>query len=577
MRRSLLWIALLCHLALATAFLLRTPSFEAPDENSHYEYAWFLANTGELPLAPGLATARGLPQTAGAVLAHHPPLYYALLAAVLTAAGRGDTVFAPRLNAQFGVPDQPAKALRFEHGSGQGDGPLLLLRAFSVLLGALTVLAVHRLGRRCCPSRPQVADLAALLTASLPMFAFLHGSLNSDVSATLLCTATIATLAGIWQRERTTRGDGVRLGLLLGAALLTKLTTLFLLPLATLTLVLSWWRTRRLGGAASLVTLAIALLFAFGISGFWFWRNWQLYGDPLALSVHDAAFTPIPPELRWHWFFGTDPWPTAVPSFLPTVFRSLLGHFGWFSLPPPGWLPWLALGIATIAFAGLLRLCLPNARHQRVAGAWLLLSACALVFAGTAHFNWKAPQPQGRLLLPAVGPAAVLLAAGLVRVGGALPFRRWLLLLPPAVAFGVFLSWFWPAFAPELAPAPPWHRALVGGIATPSGPIDIRWSPELPPEGTTPPLLRWADPDAQPATNYTLYATDARGRVYLASHEWSGGALPLSGTAATLPEAGFEFLPRGVPLLLRLRRVPRTADDDPAELPTSPPHPFVRR
>jgi hypothetical protein len=151
MRRSLLWLALLCHLALATCYLLRTPSFEAPDENSHYEYGWFLANARELPLAPSLGQQRGLPQTASAVLAHHPPLYYGLLAVTLAASGQRDAIFAPRRNPRFGDPAFPGRRLNFEHGSGQGDGPLRLLRALSVLLGAITIVAVHRLGRRCCP------------------------------------------------------------------------------------------------------------------------------------------------------------------------------------------------------------------------------------------------------------------------------------------------------------------------------------------------------------------------------------------------------------------------------------------
>ncbi|MEO6596755.1 MAG: hypothetical protein ABIP94_18565, partial [Planctomycetota bacterium] len=80
MRSPLLWLALLCHLCLATGYALLTPSFEGPDENSHYEYAWSLANNGHLPLSPGLAMSRELPQTESAALAHHPPLYYALLA-----------------------------------------------------------------------------------------------------------------------------------------------------------------------------------------------------------------------------------------------------------------------------------------------------------------------------------------------------------------------------------------------------------------------------------------------------------------------------------------------------------------
>src|SRR5436190_3271510 len=104
MPRPLLALALLCHVVLATGYAWTTPAFEGPDENAHYEYAQHIANARQLPLTPGLARARGLPQSEGAQLAHHPPAYYALLAAALLATGAGDTVFGPRLNPAWGAP-----------------------------------------------------------------------------------------------------------------------------------------------------------------------------------------------------------------------------------------------------------------------------------------------------------------------------------------------------------------------------------------------------------------------------------------------------------------------------------------
>src|SRR5688572_19138849 len=114
MRSPLLWLALACHLFLATGYMVSTPSFEGPDENDHFYYAWHVANSGHLPLPPALATAQGLPPTEGANLAHHPPLYYLLLAADLCAHGT-DTVFSPRLNPRFGDPADPGQHLHFLH------------------------------------------------------------------------------------------------------------------------------------------------------------------------------------------------------------------------------------------------------------------------------------------------------------------------------------------------------------------------------------------------------------------------------------------------------------------------------
>ncbi len=576
MPRSLFWLALLCHVVLALGYARTTPSFEGPDESDHYAYAWHVGNARSLPLAPALVAARGLPQTDGTPLAHHPPLYYALLGAALVASGRNDTVFGPRINPAFGAPEQASWHLKYLHGSGQGDSTLQLLRQISVLLGAITLFCVHRLGLALCPTQPRIADLAALLVACLPMFSFLHGVLNNDVLATVLATATTLALVRVLQADTVRLRHGAWLGTLLGLSLLTKLTTLFLLPLAGVVFVVVLMRQRRNGGAAAVVRSGLlALAIAAALSGWWFVRNAQLYGDPLALAVHDLAFQPIPPELRWAWWSGT---------FLPDVFVSLLGCFGWFSLRPHPLLVGIGIGGTAIALLGL---ALALRTHERRGEApcaprapWLLLLALLLVFAGAAKFNWTAPQPQARLLFPAIGPAAVLLAAGLVRASTGLRWRRKLLVLPIVTACLVYSHWFRPAFAPQLAPAPANHRALTGGIVPThtNTPPTIVWQQPLPTSpASTPPVLHWRDDGAPAGTRYSLYAFDGNGRVWLASHEWGGDGLVLSGDRAELPAPAWGLLPVGVDLSFVLRRVPTTAEEDPAKMPRSAPLPFRRQ
>lgn len=562
MPRPLLALALVCHVAFATAYAWTTPSFEGPDENSHYEYAQHVANAGQLPLAPGLVAARGLPQTEGAVLAHHPPLYYALLATGLVLTGTDDTVFGPLLNGKFGDAASAARHLRFLHGGGE-PGLLLGLRLLSVLLGALSIVCVHRLGRACCAQQPRVADLAALLVACLPMWSFLHGVLNSDVLATALSCAVLAVLVPAAAAERFSIRRGLVLGALLGLALLTKLTTLFLVPLAAVVLVSVALRTVAVPAAA--ITFGSML----AIAGWWFVHNAVVYGDPLALAAHDAAFQPIPPEYRWPFFRDT---------FVHDVLTSVLGRFGWFSLPPPPVLVWIGAGATIAAVVGLVRAQRERDGRHAVRPLWLLVLACSLVFAGTAHFNWKAPQPQARLLFPAIGPAAVLLAAGLVRLSASWRWRRWLVPVLPATALLVFVAWFRPAFAPELAPAPPDHRPLVGAITgEPSNPA-IAWREPWPASpADAPPALHWTEANAAGGARYTLYAYDRHGRVWLATHEWSHGALVLQGGDGVMHDAAWQMLPRDVELWLKLRRVPSSRGDDPALLPASPPLPFRRR
>lgn len=572
MRSLILWLALTVHLVLATSYAWCTPCFEGPDENSHYEYVWHLANAQKLPVTLPLAMARGLPQTEGAVLAHHPPLYYALVAVGMVCMGRDDTVFGPLLNPKFGIPNEPSRHLRFVHEQ-HPESLLFWLRMISVALGAVTIVCVHRLGRVCCPEVPRVADLAAMLTACLPMWSALHGLLNSDVLAATCSSATLLMLATMLRAGRVGAKGAAQLGVLLSLALLTKLTTLFLggvCGVVAMVLLI-----RKQVSMRSLVIVAVTVMV---MCGWMFWRNYALYQDPLALTAHDESFQPIPKEMRWHYIFGWHPWPSSVPSFLPTVFSSLLGRFGWFSQPPNPALVWTAVSVAVLAGVGLLRACFDGDRKHLPRAIWLLLLAGVAVFAGTFYFNLSAPQPQGRLLFPAIAPAAVLIAAGLVRLSKSWPHRRIVLALLPITAVAVFFATFLPPFDVALAPAPVAHRSLVGDIVQDVVAPSIAWQGEASAEPIeTPMTLRWRDPGAATDTRYTLYAFDDRGRVWLATHEWAKGAVVIEGNAWTMPGALWEFLPRGVPLTLKLRRLPTAATDRSGDLAISTGYRVVRK
>lgn len=564
MRSPFLWLALGLHVALATSYAWYTPAFEGPDENSHYDYAWHIANAQQLPLTMQLAGERGLPQTEGAVLAIHPPLYYVVVAAGMKALGCDDTVNGPRRNPEFDSGSAPSRHLHWLHEE-HPNRLLFWLRMISVLLGAATILCVHRLGRICCPAVPRIGDLAALLTACLPMWSALHGLLHNDVLATTLSSATILMLAKLLLADRTTTKHGIVLGMLLGLAFLTKLTTLFLGGLSALTAI-SLLRRKQ----TNITTVVAATITTLVVCGWMFARNYWLYHDPLALNAHDQSFQPLPVEYRWYYFFGSAPWPETTPSFLPTVFTSLFGRFGWFHLPPHPALVTCGAVVAVIAGLGFVRALCDRGRKFVPHATWLLLSACFLVFLGTAYFNLSHAQPQARFLFPAIAPATVLLAAGLVRISASIPHRRLAVWLLPMTAIAVFFATFRPAFDPTLAPAPVAHRSLVGHIAKDPANTSIEWTSQL---GTShleaPPTLTWSDPSAPAGTHYTLYAFDDNGRIWLATHEWTKGDLKITGEEFAIPTDIWNFLPRDVPLWIKLRRVPSVASDIPRNLATS--------
>ncbi|MHC4514262.1 MAG: DUF2142 domain-containing protein [Planctomycetota bacterium] len=588
MRHTTLWIAVAGYLLLSIGYTVSTPAFESPDESDHYRYASYLAHAGRMPYIPGTAVEHdaieGLDEEH---LAHHPPLYYLVLATAMHAGGHGDTTFSLRQNPDFNQPGRESRYLAWLHGHDErGDTSdelalLHLLRGLSVLCGLGTLLCTWRLGIVAFPKRPGVAGLAALLMASLPMWSFMHGALDNGNLATLLSHAALLVTCAVVVHGRLAWGHGVVLGLLTGLALVTKLNSLFLLPLLAAAWGWSLWRCptfrwRTLGAGV------VALVLIVAVAGWFFLRNQQLYGDLLAEAAHAKAYAAaaMPAHLAGQWLLG---------DFVPALFGSLLGKLGWMVLPMPGWLTWVALLLLLVGVAGLIVACARREARPDLVVVVFLALACLLVFLLTARFNMKFGQPQGRYLFPALGPAMLLLALGLHRLGATtflarVPHLLWqsLALVPPVLGLLILLFWFRPAFDPELTDTSDHRAALVHGITQPPASPTI----ELlgPADGVrldAPPTLRWqpAAPDgAAPDTDaiYTVHAFTAEGRILFCTHEWFH--LEIHGGEWEIPAPGWQLLPRDVEIGWKVRRVPNRAQGESVwEMPGSGVRRFVRQ
>ncbi len=567
MKHATLWIAVAAYLILSAGYAVSTPAFESPDENSHYRYAFYLAHAGGLPLIPGTASQHGaIPVLDEEDLAHHPPLYYQVLAAAMHAGGHGDTTFSQRKNPDFNQPGKASRHLAWVHGHdehGATDGSseeihlLHLLRALSVLCGLGTLFCTWRLGLLTFPDRPAVRDLAVLLMACLPMWSFMHGALDNGNLATLLTHAALLVAAAGLVHGRFTWGHGLGLGMLTGLALITKLNSLFLLPLLAAAYGWSLWRCPlhrwRTAGSGLLALLLIA-----AVAGWFFLRNQQLYGDPLAEAAHAGAYATnaLPDHLVRTWLLG---------GFVPALFGSLLGNLGWMVLPMPGWLGWLALLTLLAGLAGLVVCCVRNNGRPDVVLTGFLVLSFLLVFLLAARFNMKFGQPQGRYLFPALGPLALLVAMGLHTLGG-LSFLarvpRWLwqgvALLPPLLGLWVLVFWFQPAFDPELTltMASEHDASLVRDITRP--PTAARIQLLAPADGArlqAPPTLRWQPAEADAI--YTVHAFTSAGRILFCTHEWFGRSI--RGGEWRLPAPGWALLPEDKEIHWKVRRVPNRA------------------
>lgn len=418
-------ILLLAFGLLSVAYSLATPLFEAPDEDLHYFYIKRLADGDGLPVldpaSPGPWAQEG----------GQPPLYYALGALLIRSIDTSGVESDLKLNphANLGNPLQPGNKNRWIHTPAERwpwrgwVWAAHLLRFGSIVLGLGSVYLAYRLACLVFPTQPWLSLSAAALLAFLPQFLFLSGSISNDNLIVFLSLLVLLLLAhgltdvqpgkqtqAAEQAQTTIKAVpstrmGLMLGLVLGLAALTKLSGLGLLILTAVCWLWQGWRRGRWRQAV--FSLAAAGLVVLLLAGWWYLRNWRLYGDLTGLQAFLAIVGPRPEPL--------------TPSRLATEFQglriSLFALFGWFNLLLPAWFYRLWDIFLLLAGGGLLLFVLrrrqaapSEAQLAERAGLlllWLLISLVSL-------WRWTSltPGSQGRLLLPAFAAGSLLFVFG---------------------------------------------------------------------------------------------------------------------------------------------------------------------
>ena len=393
------YVVLALFLVCATLWSLTIPPFETPDETAHARYVNFLAEQGRLPVAG--SEARGE--------AHQPPLYYAMLAATGEALRLLPIPLEPPRNASFlwyGGNEQN----KYLHGEDEVPPlsgslrSLHMLRLISVLLGALTVLLIHRMAS--CLLAPSEALLATGLAAFLPQFTFVSASLNNDNLANALCAGAILLLVLAMERPRAILWIGS--GVLTGIALTAKFTSLVLIPCALLCIVLVARSRHRRGLAFAPLRAGVGFLTpVVAIAAPLLIRNALAMGDPLGMAAQTSTLPQLLDRkaLLSSYFFV---------EFPVVLFESFWGRFGWMSLRLPDVL-YLALVVpAVCGVAGLVLML----RSRGMTDRHLLLTAIVgLQLTQIVVFNLTFTQAQGRFLFPALGPIVVLMVTGWLAIG----------------------------------------------------------------------------------------------------------------------------------------------------------------
>jgi len=413
MRKLTLPILLAVFVVLALVYAWATPVFEASDELWHFGMIQHIAETGQLPVQqPGIET---IYEQEGS----QPPLYYLIGALIVSPLDRSDfeAVRAANPHVKAGIPgalDNKNLVLRTTpHPPLTGTVlAVMIVRLFSIALGVVTVAAIYASARIVTPTQPNIALLAAGLTAFNPMFLFITASVNNDNLVTALNSLVI------WQslillRDGFDTRRSIVIAILIALASLSKLSGNVVVPVVALA---ALWVARQRRDWRGLVTLGVLMLGIWAVvSGWWYARNITLYGE----------------------LFGTSTM-VAVAGGRPTAFDLgvLLREFEGFRIAYWGLFGavnvltfdafYRIMDVVTLLAVIGMGIWLWQQRRQRDALAYVIPLLAIMMIGAFSVIVWTSQTlaSQGRLLFPFVAASSPLLALGLTTAASIIMNRR---------------------------------------------------------------------------------------------------------------------------------------------------------
>ena len=351
MNRRNLWLVCLLggHLLASVAFSVLNPLGEAPDEADHWAYVVHLARERSLPVGPRVTQSK------------HPPLYHGVAALVANIGTATNDFLRANPDVQI-VRSDPWSPNFFIHTALEdfpwqsGVLSMHLARLWSAVLSTLTVAATYALGRTLFPRAMAVAWAGAALSAFLPEFAFIGGSVNNDNGVAFFGTLSLLAGARLLNAQDSLR----RLWwapLVVGCGLLVKTSAIGLWPAISLSITWHFVGNELSGGRLTLRCMVCGMrnhwrrwllihLYIFGgallLASPWLLRNLRLYGDPLGIAL--AVQTIDLRTSAWSW--ADTQW------LLRGWFLSFVGRFGGAGhIPMPAW---IYFGYGLIGGMGLL-------------------------------------------------------------------------------------------------------------------------------------------------------------------------------------------------------------------------------
>ena len=405
----LLHILLATYGLLAVLYSLSTPFFEKTDEIYHFAYVKHLADGSGFPPTD--------PHNPARQEATQPPLYYILGAALIAPVDTGDLETLTRLNPYFrpvwdGVYGDNRN--RYMHTVDEAlprRGAALairLLRCFSIALGGVTVACAYWIAYTLFPERWLAAGAAAFCAFN-PRFLYVSGTVNNDVMVAATCALTGLASLRLIRATQPRTGHVLLVGLALGAALLSKVSAVIMVPVVAVAVVYAAL-TRRADAARQPALLwrwlGIVLVCAVAIGGWWYVRNATLLdGDLTGTAVHVQKWGRRRRALTWE----------DVKLEIQGLEESYWAVFGLNSIPIDRWVNLVLFAVDRLAVAGAVVLTarqLTRWRHDRETQVTLLAVVLWVLGNLASVFYWMYLMKGvnlGRLLYPSLPAIALLI------------------------------------------------------------------------------------------------------------------------------------------------------------------------
>jgi len=406
---SVVGILLLAFLVTALFYSFSVPIFEAQDESGHFFYIKYFADHLKLPDYRDSSDLE-----AAGYQSHQLPLYYFVHGLILKMMADTDLEFEfyPNPLRSQGLP-----ALYFHNAPGEKfpfAGPyriVHLLRLLNIFTGALTLLVIYQILRRMFPPDNPWPIAGTAFVGFLPQYTYLSATVNNDIAAVLFTSLSLLFLTRFLLSDGAPLRQVLLMGVFVSLALLSKQLALFLVPVAYVAVSLKGDLRQKILNWSAL-SAALALL-----AGWYYFRNYLLFGDPLLRHVQESELFPILVQRKTLPQFLT----YFCNYFFQHFIRSFFGSFGYMTV----WMSWnlylfysLAAGVGLAVFAAGLLDAEFRRRFSRKMKMPLVVFTLAIIVLMTQILavNLVYSQPQGRWAFGALGILAVFWALGMERL-----------------------------------------------------------------------------------------------------------------------------------------------------------------